>query len=155
MSDRASMKLSSDEVINGLNVVLCDALVFHFKLRQYHWRVTGPTFFSLHDAFERLYRQWAEWVDDLAERILAVGGDPVPTLKSVLENARLNEDGPLDGAGDMIRATVDDMLSQRDRMFRVIEHAEEAKDRGTVNLLDGIRDRVEKDAWMLTAAGAR
>lgn len=55
--------------------------VAYTKLHNFHWYVKGPNFFSLHEKFEELYNEASQYVDDLAERILAIGGNPVATLK--------------------------------------------------------------------------
>lgn len=55
----------------------------------------GPNFFSLHEKFEELYNEASQYVDDLAERILAIGGNPVGTLKESLEISIVDEAGKI------------------------------------------------------------
>ena len=61
-----------------------------------------PNFFSLHEKFEELYNEASQYVDDLAERILAIGGNPVGTLKESLEISIVDEAGKNYSAEQMV-----------------------------------------------------
>src|SRR5690606_29750690 len=67
-------------VIGILNVVLADEFVLYTKTRRCHWNVVGPNFSELHALFQRQYEQLEEIIDDVAERIRALGGTPAGTL---------------------------------------------------------------------------
>jgi starvation-inducible DNA-binding protein len=138
-------------VVDGLNALLADATVFYQKLRHYHWNVDGSHFFELHGKFEELYEGWAGSIDELAERILMLGETPLHTLRSLLDAARLVEDDTTPAAAAMVDAVVADLEALHSSAGEVIEAAESAGDRGTANLLDELRDGIEKDAWMLRA----
>jgi starvation-inducible DNA-binding protein len=143
--------MSDRNVIDGLNGFLADATVFYQKLRHYHWNVAGPEFFDLHAKFEEVYTAWAVSIDEVAERVLMVGGVPLHTLASMLKTATLQEDESVPGGRDMVDAVLADLNALRARAGTVIEAAEAASDRGTVNLLDGLCDVIEKEAWMFSA----
>lgn len=145
--------MANESVIKQLNVVLADSIVFYHKLHNYHWFVTGKQFFSLHAKFEELYDHWAGVMDDVAERILTLGGKPHPTLASALATATIKEETDSPGAGDMVKSVLKDMQAQAEQMAKAIDAAEKAGDRGTANLLDGFRDEIEKTCWMLRAWG--
>lgn len=134
---------------DGLNGLLADATVFYQKLRHYHWNVEGRKFFELHAKFEELYTGWAEFIDQIAERILMVQGVPLHTLESMLGAARLDEDESIPTAYDMVDRIIADLESLHGYSGSVVEAAEDAGDRGTANLLDDLRDGMEKDLWML------
>lgn len=136
-------------VVEGLNGLLADATVFYQKLRHYHWNVEGRTFFELHEKFEELYTGWAEGIDQLAERILMIDGVPLHTLASMLQAAHLKEDETVPSAPEMVDAVLADLDTLHERAGAVLELAEEAGDRGTANLLDDLRDGMEKELWML------
>lgn len=137
---------------NQLNVLLSDAIVMEQKLRHYHWNVKGPQFFALHAKFEELYDHFADLVDDVAERILTIGGEPVRTLGQALEIAVVQEDAGLPDAQAMVANLRQDLDAIRQRSVQGIEMAEEAGDRGSANLLDGLNDELEKTLWMLDAS---
>lgn len=141
--------LSSNIVANHLDVTLANAIVTYQKLHHYHWRVTGDQFFRLHEKFEELYKTFGEILDDVAERILAIGGQPIGTLEAAIEAANVAEDNSVPMPRKMVENTLNDLALQRNQMQDVIAEAERVGDRGTVNLLDNICDGLEKSMWML------
>jgi starvation-inducible DNA-binding protein len=144
--------MSHDEkVIQGLNGLLADATVLYQKLRHYHWNVEGRHFFELHVKFEELYTRWAVSIDEIAERILSVGGTPLHTMRALVDGASLPEDESIPSGSEMVERATADLAAILELAGAVIESAESAGDRGTVNLLDGMRDAIEKDLWMLRA----
>ena len=102
----------SDELKSKLNGLLADAVVYYFKLHNYHWFVTGHRFEELHQKFEELYLDAAVKVDEIAERVLALGGRPLSTLKSQLDAARANAEQALDPA---VAAALEAVLHSDDR----------------------------------------
>src|SRR5699024_7168149 len=79
------------QVIEVLNKQLANNTVLWTKLHNFHWYVKGPNFFSLHAKFEELYDATGQYVDDLAERILTIGGEPVAKLTEALEESSIEE----------------------------------------------------------------
>jgi len=143
------MSMSSPKIIDGLNRLLADSTVFYQKLRHYHWNVDGRHFFELHEKFEELYTRWAVSIDEIAERILTVEGVPLHTLSSMLDTASLEEDESIPAGTAMVDGIEGDLASLRETIIGIIDHAEDAHDRGTANLLDDLLDGIEKDRWML------
>lgn len=141
----------NQKVIDGLNGLLADATVFYQKLRHYHWNVAGGDFFTLHVKFEELYTAWALTIDEIAERILMLEGVPLHTLASMLERTELQEDESVPGAAEMVEALLGDLSAIRSRLLALIDTAESADDRSTVNMLDAAADAIDKDVWMLGA----
>ena len=136
----------------SLNTLLADYQVLAQKLRAYHWSVKGPLFFELHAKFETLYEDAAEKVDALAERIRALGGEPVSTLAGALAIARVEEDEDEPSAQEMLARLIDDYATLDTHLRDAAKRAESQDDRGTVNLLDGMADGQEKTVWMLRAS---
>jgi starvation-inducible DNA-binding protein len=139
----------SASVAASLNTLLADTTVFYQKLRHYHWNVQGHRFFELHVKFEELYNKWVVFIDEIAERIIALDTVPLHTLSAMLEHARLQEDGEIPEAREMVSRTIRDLLALRGSIDGTIGEAEGAGDRTTVNMLDAIRDGLEADLWML------
>jgi len=139
--------------IDALNQLLADYQVLYQKARNYHWNITGRKFFELHMKFEELYLAFAEHVDTLAERVLALGGKPVSTLKSQLDLARLKEDeqGSTQDADSMVNRLVKDLTFINEDLRKISSIAAGEGDQGTANLLDGMADTQEKTTWMLRA----
>ena len=68
-----------------LNKQISTWSVLYVKLHNYHWYVKGNQFFTLHVKFQELYEESTLHLDDLAERLLALEGKPVATMKEHLE----------------------------------------------------------------------
>lgn len=143
--------MSKDAVVEQLNAVLAESTVFYQKLRAYHWTVNGPDFFELHAKFEELYNEWALHIDAVAERILTVGGTPLLTLTQMQKHASIQEASGNESAQKMVAAIVADLETIVRKLEDTISAADDAKDPGTVNALDGIRDGQQKTLWMLKA----
>ncbi len=139
------------DVTKELNLLLADYQVYYQKLRNYHWNVRGPRFFELHLKFEELYNGAALKVDELAERVLALGEKPYSTLAEQLEHARLSEDAGDPDAEAMVRNLVGDIETLNGALRHTSEAASGAGDAATMNMLDGMADEQEKTAWMLKA----
>lgn len=143
--------MTKPEIIPSLQVLLADHQVLYQKLRGYHWNVRGPLFFALHAKFEELYLLTADRVDELAERITALGDRPVSTLAGQLSLARLEEDDGAPSANEMVRAILTDLSSVGAALREVTDAASSAGDQATANMLEGWADEQEKTAWMLRA----
>lgn len=141
--------LSSNVVADKLNVTLANAIVNYQKLHHYHWQVRGEQFFRLHEEFEKLYLRFSEILDDVAERVLTIGGSPIGTLKTALEVAEVTEDSRVPSSREMVQSVLNDLALQRNQMQLVIEEAEKAGDRGAANMLDDMGEDLEKRMWML------
>ena len=87
------MKTNNSKLVERLNRLLADYQIFYQNLRGLHWNVKGPQFFMLHEKYEELYNEAAETVDEVAERILMIGGQPLHTFTDYLKTAELKESG--------------------------------------------------------------
>lgn len=141
----------STSVPASMNSLLADTTLFYQKLRHYHWNVQGQKFFELHVKFEEIYDKWVLFIDEIAERIIALDTVPLHTLDSMLKHATLREDEEIPEGREMVNRIIADLLALRDSIDKIIAAAEESGDRTTANILDGIRDGLEADLWMLKA----
>ncbi len=121
------------------------------KLHHYHWYVSGAQFFTLHAKFEELYTEAATYVDDLAERLLAIGGKPASTMTQYLALSELKEAAGSENPKEMVAQLVKDFAHVSEELKNAISAAEELSDQPTADLLIGIRSSVEKHTWMLNA----
>jgi len=142
---------SSGEVISALNGQLADWSVLYVKLHDYHWHVKGSNFYTLHAKFEELYTETAAFVDEVAERILALGGKPTSTMKKYLEQASVAEASGNEDATGMVRTLVDDFTGIVARLKQAAELADDAGDGPTADMLITRREQVQKHLWMLRA----
>ncbi|PYZ97883.1 DNA starvation/stationary phase protection protein [Alteribacter lacisalsi] len=124
--------------------------VLFVKLHNYHWFVKGPDFFTLHEKFEELYNETADHIDELAERLLAVKGRPVGTMREYLELSSLQEASGEDKAEQMVQALSKDFDVLIEELKGDIETLEEeVGDEATADMLIEIRQSFEKHNWML------
>jgi starvation-inducible DNA-binding protein len=140
-----------DSVAGSMNTLLADTTLFYQKLRHYHWNVQGQKFFELHVKFEELYDKWVLFIDEIAERIIALDTVPLHTLDAMLKYATLKEDESIPDGVDMVKRIIADLTALKASIDGTIEKAEHSGDRTTANILDGIRDGLEADLWMLKA----
>ncbi|MBS4200100.1 DNA starvation/stationary phase protection protein [Bacillus sp. FJAT-49732] len=121
------------------------------KLHNFHWYVKGTNFFALHEKFEELYNEAAIHIDELAERILALGNNPVATLREALEMASIGEAEGKKDANQMIQSLVDDFTVLITELKDGIEVANTMGDDSTGDMLIAIHQGLEKHNWMLKA----
>lgn len=141
----------SDSLIPRLNTLLADLTVSYQRLRTYHWTVKGPMFFQLHERFEAMYNSSALWIDEIAERIVGLGGVPVGTMSGLLEIASLREDLEAADASSMVEHLIKDQSHLVSLLREINELAAESSDPLTANMVEEIADQAEKSAWMLQA----
>jgi len=139
------------DVTTELNNLLANATVFYQKVRHYHWNVTGPHFFTLHDKFEELYGVWNDAIDAIAEQVRSRGDRPVHTLADVLDLASLEEDPSTPAADEMVEVVIADLAALDAQVQNLAERAEEADDAGAVPVLEDLSEQIEEDRWMLRA----
>jgi starvation-inducible DNA-binding protein len=134
-----------------LNQQIANWNVLYTKLHNFHWYVKGPDFFTLHAKFEELYDEAAGTIDELAERLLMVGGKPIATLKQYLENATLKENTEALNAEGMVQNIVSDFELMITDLKAGIKVAEQGNDQVTVDQLLGLVSKLEKHNWMLNS----
>jgi len=141
--------MNSKDVIDALSRLLADSYTLYLKTHNYHWNVTGPMFNTLHTMFETEYTELALAVDEIAERIRAVGARAPGSYREFLQLASVQEDANTADAKQMIANLVADQKIVAQAARRVIEAAEAAGDQASADL--GVRriEVHEKNAWML------
>lgn len=141
----------SESIVNDLNLLLADEMVFYQKLRNFHWNVKGPAFFQLHLKFEEMYTAQALRVDQIAERIRALGARPKSTMAEFIEASRIKEQSDVPAAEKMVAELQTDLTSMVVSTKAARKVADGEGDDITVALLDGLSDAHQQDAWMLKA----
>jgi starvation-inducible DNA-binding protein len=137
--------------IEILNKVLGGEFVLLVQTLNYHWNLVGPEFHDYHLLFDEQYKRIFNSIDDIAERVRAVGGIAFGTFKEFLSNSPLKEDeGDLPAPRDMVF----NLLSNHEILIRAIregitETGIENRDMGTNNFLAELIEKHEKMAWML------
>ncbi|MBI5973789.1 MULTISPECIES: Dps family protein [Staphylococcus] len=141
--------MTQQDVVKELNQQVANWTVAFTKLHNFHWYVKGPNFFSLHEKFEELYNEASQYIDDLAERILAIGGNPVGTLKESLDISIVEEAGKNYTAEQMVEEFSKDLTNISKQLETAIEVAGDAKDDVSEDMFIGMQTSVDKHNWML------
>jgi starvation-inducible DNA-binding protein len=137
------------EIADGLARVLADTYTLYLKTHNYHWNVVGPMFNTLHLMFETQYNELALAVDEIAERIRALG-EPAPgSYAEFSELSTVTEDTEKPEALEMVRRLVEGHESVARTARSVFPAAEKAGDEPTADLLTQRLQVHEKTAWML------
>ena len=137
------------EIARGLSRLLADSYTLYLKTHNYHWNVTGPLFNTLHLMFEQQYTELATAVDEIAERIRALG-EPAPgSYKAFARLTGIEEEEQTPDAETMIRQLVigqETVVRTARGLFPLLD---EASDEPTADLLTQRMQVHEKNAWML------
>ncbi len=138
-------------VVSTLHQLLADFQVFYTNLRGFHWDIEGHGFFVLHSKFEELYDDTAEKADQIAERILMLGGVPENRFSEYLKAAKVKEITGVTRGDDAIGHILSTYSYLIGEERKVLEQASAANDEGTVALMSDYLKEQEKMVWMLTA----
>lgn len=136
-------------IAGGLARLLADTYTLYLKTHNFHWNVTGPQFNTLHLMFETQYTELATAVDEIAERIRALG-EPAPgTYAAFVRLSSVQETEGVPSAEDMLRQLVQDQETVVRTAREVFPIADAAHDEPTASLLSDRMQVHEKNAWML------
>ena len=139
------------DLVEGLTRALGDTYALYAKTHGYHWNVTGPTFGQLHDLFNQQYTEMWNALDELAERIRALG-EYAPQGYGAIANLTGIKDGdPAKDADGMVEELMRDHETVVATLRKALGPAEEADDQVTIDLITQRLTVHEKAAWMLRA----
>lgn len=151
-SSKTSATTNSDKAtIEALAELLASSYTLYLKTHNFHWNVTGPMFTTLHTLFMTQYTELSLAVDEVAERIRALGEFAPGSYTEFEKLSSVKESVGRVAALDMIRELVADQKSVAKAAQAVIEAAEAAGDAASADLATRRMDVHEKNAWMLRA----
>jgi starvation-inducible DNA-binding protein len=133
----------------GLGRLLADSYTLYLKTHNFHWNVRGPMFSTLHALFELEYTELALAVDEIAERIRALGADAPGSYAAFAELTSIQEATDVPKATAMVEALAADQRTIAETARSVFYDAEKAGDQATADLCVRRIDTHEKAAWML------
>ena len=138
-----------EKIASGLAQLLADSYTLYLKTHNYHWNVEGPLFNTLHLMFEQHYTELATAVDEIAERIRALGVKAPGSYAAYAKLTSIDEGTGDESAEDMIRELVKGQEAVVRTARDVFTAAEAASDEPTADLLTQRMQIHEKNAWML------
>ena len=136
-------------IAKGLSVLLADSYTLYLKTHNYHWNVTGPMFQTLHTLFETQYNELALAVDDIAERIRALGEFAPGSYKEYAKLTNIKEADGIPSAEEMIKDLVKGQEAIAKTARSIVPVADKAADEVSLDLLTQRMTVHEKNAWML------
>ena len=136
-------------IAEGLSRLLADSYTLYLKTHNYHWNVTGPQFNTLHTMFEAQYTELATAVDEIAERIRALGITAPGSYREFAELTSVEESVGGESADEMIRQLVAGQETIVRTARGAFPAADEANDEPSADLLTQRMQIHEKNAWML------
>jgi len=142
-------KEDREQIAAGLSKLLADSYTLYLKTHNYHWNVTGPMFNTLHVMFEQHYTELATAVDEIAERIRALGIKAPGTYREFAALTSIDEASGEESAEDMIRQLVVGQEAVVRTAREAFPAADAANDEPTADLLTQRMQIHEKNAWML------
>ena len=139
-----------ENILNNLNTFLSDLNVFYRKLQNYHWNVKGKDFFVVHPKLEEYYTDVNNQIDEIAEHILILGGQPLGTLKDYLEVTTIQEAENKKVKSDEIYSNlITDFETLLKKSTEIKEEADKENDYATSALIDDYILSYGKHLWML------
>lgn len=140
------------QVSEKLGVLLGNQFTLYIKTLKFHWNVEGPDFHPLHVFFEGQYEKLLETVDEVAERIRALGYKSPGTMVEYMKASEVEENP---GENPTQKGMLQALLYDHEIIIRIVrkqvDETAELGDMGTNNFLCEMLERHEKMAWMLRA----
>ncbi len=144
-------KKESQELIDLLNDLLANYQVFYQNNRGFHWNIKGDKFFELHAKFEELYTDLQEKIDEIAERVLTLGGTPLHTFEDYLGISEVKAVKDASEARVCVQAILEAFSVLLVKQRKILDVSAEVGDEGTNAMAsDYIREQ-EKLVWMYAA----
>lgn len=140
------------QLIALLNESLSNTLDLHSQVKQAHWNVKGQQFYQLHLLFDEIAGELLEFGDEIAERVTALGGTALGTVRMASDTTSLPEypTDILDGL-DHVEALADRFASYGQAVRENIEKSTDYDDADTADLFTEISRNTDKRLWFLEA----
>lgn len=137
------------EVAGELSKMLADSYTLYLMTHNFHWNVTGPMFNTLHQMFMTQYTE--EWtaLDNIAERIRALGHYAPGTYAQYAELSSITEPKSVPEALEMVKMLMEGNEAVAKTARAAFQKADKANDQPSADLLTQRLDIHEKNAWML------
>lgn len=136
-------------VVTQLSDLLSNSYTLYLKTQNFHWNVTGPMFTTLHTLFMTQYTELSLAVDEVAERIRALGAFAPGSFAEFKTQSAVKEATGHPSARAMIQQLVADQAAVVASARKLFTLADAARDQASADLATRRMDVHEKNAWML------
>jgi starvation-inducible DNA-binding protein len=139
-------------VIDMLNARIADAIDLQSQAKQAHWNVKGPNFIALHELFDKINEDAEDNVDELAERVVQLGGMAEGTVRAAARRSSLSEYPPNTVDGRSHVEALSNVLAAFGKSVRkAVAEANDLGDVDTANLFTEISCGIDKWLWFVEA----
>ena len=142
---------SANKIIDNLNDLLANFQIHYQNLRGLHWNIKGKNFFELHVKFEEYYTDSQLKIDEIAERILTLGGTPLHTFTDYLETSKIEVGKNIANDIEAVNLVVTGYKQLLEIERKLLIVSDEADDEGTNAMISDFVSEQEKTLWMLNA----
>lgn len=139
------------KLVIELNILLADYEIFYQNLRGLHWNIKGKEFFELHEKFEEFYKNAFIKIDEIAERVLTLEGEPLHTYTDYLQTAEIKEERNITNGTQGVEVVVKNFRTLVEKERIILSLAADANDEGTLSLMSDYITETEKTLWMLNS----
>ncbi len=137
-------------ITENLNLFLANLNVFYRKLQNYHWNIKGEDFFNTHAKLEELYDKINKQIDEIAEHILIIDGEPLGTIKDYLEITQIKEaNNEKIFSREIFENILKDYSILIENATKIKEDADNEKKYATSALMDEYLLDYGKKTWMI------
>ncbi len=135
-----------------LQARLADAIDLQLQMKQAHWTLCGPNFIALHELFDKIAGIVRDGVDEIAERIMALGGQARGTIHAAAKESSLPK-FPLDinAQADQIEAVTTALAAYGKQVRKAISQSDRMGDADTADLFTGISRQIDQYLWFVEA----
>lgn len=130
---------------------LADSIDLQTQLKQAHWNVKGPNFIALHELFDKITEEVEDYVDDIAERIVQLGGTTAGTARQVARASSLPDYPSAVTGHDHVEAVASVLAAYGQKVRHGIDQAAELRDADTADLFTEVSRGVDKWLWFVEA----
>lgn len=134
-----------------LGRLLADSYLIYLKTQGFHWNVVGPQFEPLHALFQDQYTELRQAIDEIAERMRALGVKAPGSFSEFQALTSINEETGAPAADTMISQLLSDHTTASRTALQVVTEAETQGDVATADLATQRVMQHEKTAWMLSS----
>ena len=137
-------------ITEDLNLFLSNLNVFYRKVQNYHWNIKGEDFFNVHEKLEEYYNEINEQIDEIAEHILIIDGQPLGRLSDYLEITQIKEaQNEKICSKKIFESILKDYNILSENVTKIKEDADNEKKYATSALMDEYLQDYGKKIWMI------
>lgn len=142
---------ATKKIVNSLGSLLANHQIYYTNLRGLHWEIKGDKFFELHELYEEYYNHEASVIDEVAERILKLGGHPENRFSDYLKKADIKEIHNVSDWEAGVKHVIASMKLFLESYRNLFVLASGATDIATASLARKQIDELETNLWKLNA----